>query len=232
MADVPMASMAILLPLATTASHVDAVPMGIQAPQDTVTISRVSALLVWETQEAGTATLVCLVSMEIQGTDSAAHASATSMGPSQMSATHEPVNVTARKNMLGERVVSAETDLELSVLDVGSATVILLGPRVISATQTLASADASQVSLGSPATSACLSTLDFLLLDARAAIAILKGQFLNNAKARRESVPAGQESKVAVVTNVLLAHGVSHPARAARLVSATRWGLRTMTVMM
>ena len=232
MADVPMASMAILLPLATTASHVDAVPMGIQAPQDTVTISRVSALLVWETQEAGTATLVCLGSMEIQEMDSADHANAMSMAPSQMNAMHEPVNATARKSMLDARVVSAEMDLEPFVLDVGSATVILLGPRVISATQTLASADASQVSLGSPATSACLSTLDFLLLDARAAIAILKGQFLNNAKARAESVPADQESRVVVVTSVLLAHGASLQARAARLVSATQWGPRTMTVTM
>ena len=60
-----------------------------------------------------------------------------------MSVMHEPVNVTVRKNMLGEHVVSAEMDLEPFVLDVGSATVILLGPRVISATQTLASANAS-----------------------------------------------------------------------------------------
>ena len=170
--------------------------------------------------------------MEIQGTDSAAHASAMSMGPSQMSATHEPVNVTARKNTSGEPVVSAETVLELSALDVGSATVILSGPKVISATQTLASADASQVSLGSPATSACLSTLGFLQQDARAAIAILRDQFLNNAKARAESVRAGQESRVVVVTSVLLAHGESLQGRAARLVSATRWGLRTMTAMM
>ena len=170
--------------------------------------------------------------MEIQATDSADHASATSMGPSQMSATHEPVNVTARKNMSVERVVSAEMDLGPFVLDAGSAAVILWGPKVISATQILASADASQVSLGSPATSACLSTLDSLLRDARAVVAILKAQCLNNAKVREESVPAGQESMVVVVTSVLLAHGASLQARAARLVSATQWGPRTMTVTM
>ena len=231
-ADVPMASTAILSPLATTANRVVAVPMEIQALQDTVTISRVSALLVWETQEAGTVTHVCRVSMEIQGTDSAAHASATSMGPSQMSVTHGRVNVTARKNMSAEPAVSAETVLELSALDVGSATVILWEPRGISATQTLGSADASQVSLGSPATSACLSTLDSLLRDARAVVAILKAQCLNNAKVREEYVPAGQESMVVVVTSVLLALGASLQARAARLVSATQWGPRTTTVTM
>ena len=170
--------------------------------------------------------------MEIQGTDSAAHASATSMGPSQMSVTHGRVNVTARKNMSAEPAVSAETVLELSALDVGSATVILWEPRGISATQTLGSADASQVSLGSPVTSACLSTLDSLLQAARAVIAILRDQFLNNAKARAESVPADQESRVVVVTSVLLAHGVLLQARAASLVSVTRWVLRTMTAMM
>ena len=231
-ADVPMASMAILSPLETTASRVDAVPMEIRGLRDTVTISRVSALLVWETQEAGTVTLVCLVSMEIQATDSADHASATSMGPSQMSAMHELDNVTARKNMSGERVVSAEMDLELSALVVGSATVILWEPKVISAMQTLANADASQVSLGSPATSAYLFTLDSLLRGARAVIAIPKAQFLSNVKARQESVHAGQESRVVVVTSVPLAHGVLLQARAARLVSATRWGLKTMTAMM
>ena len=131
-----------------------------------------------------------------------------------------------------ERVVNAEMDLGPFVLDAGSAAVILWGPKVISATQILASADASQVSLGSPATSACLSTLDSLLRDARAVVAILKAQCLNNAKVREESVPAGQESRVVVVTSVLLAHGASLQARAAKLVSVTRWVLRTMTAMM
>ena len=133
--------------------------------------------------------------------------------------------------MSAERVVSAEMDLEPFVLDVGSAAVILWGPKVISATQTLASADASQVSLGSPATSAFLYTLDSLHPAARAAIAILRAQFLNSAKAQVESVPADQESLVVVVTNAPLAHGELLRARVARHVFVTQWELKTMTAM-
>ena len=176
-------------------------------------------------------TIACRDSTETQGMDFADPASAMSTGLGQMSVTHEVVNVCARKSMSDERVVSVEMVLELSVLDVGSATVIISGPKATSATPTLGSANASQVSLGSPATSAFLYTLDSLHPDARAAIAILRAQFLNSAKEQEESVPADQESLVVVVTNAPLAHGELLRARVARHVFVTQWELKTMTAM-
>ena len=90
-------------------------------------------------------TIACRDSTETQGMDSADPASAMSTGLGQMSVTHEVVNVCARKSMSDERVVSVEMVLELSVLDVGSATVIISGPKATSVTPTLGSVNASQV---------------------------------------------------------------------------------------
>ena len=190
-AAVPMASMAILSQSATTANRVVVVPTGTQALQDIATTSPVSVWHVWGTQEVGTATHVCRDFLEIQGTVSAARASATSTGPSQMSVTRELVNASAKRNMLVGLAASAEMASEPYELVVDSATVTLLELKGTSAMPTLDSASASQASLGSPATSAYLSTLDSPRQDVRAVIAIHKVQSLSSAKVLEESAPAG-----------------------------------------
>ena len=188
---VPMASLAILSQSVTIANRVVVVPTETQALQDIATTSPVSVWLVWGTQEVGTVTHVCPDFLEIQETVSAARVSATSTGPSQMSVTQELVNASAKRNMLVGLAVSAEMASEPSELVVDSATVILLELKGTSATPTLDSASASQASLGSPATSAYLSTLGSPRQDVRAVIAIHKVQSLNSAKVLEESAPAG-----------------------------------------
>ena len=190
-AAVPMASMAILSQSVTTANRVVVVPTVTQVLRDIATTSPVSVWLVWGTQEVGTATHVCPDFLEIQETVSAARVSATSTGPSQVSVTRELVNASAKRNMLVGLAVSAEMASEPSELVVDSATVTLLELKGTSAMPTLDSASASQASLGSPATSAYLSTLDSPRQGVRAVIAIHKVQSLNSAKVLEESAPAG-----------------------------------------